>query len=74
MTARRRQLHAEQLRSAWLVCPLYRFMHDDEGSTFDEDVWSIEPLTTVAFPDAPDLGASIENEAIEFFRRRMDRS
>ena len=33
--ARRRQLHAEQLRTDWLACPLYRFMHD-EGSTFDE--------------------------------------
>ena len=67
--ARRRQLHAEQLRTDWLACPLYRFMHD-EGSTFDdENGWSIEPLATVAFPDTPELGAMIEHEAIEWFRR-----
>ena len=67
--ARRRQLHSEQLRTDWLACPLYRFMHD-EGSTFDdENGWSIEPLATVAFPDTPELGAMIEHEAIEWFRR-----
>ena len=67
--ARRRQLHAEQLRTDWLACPLCRFMHD-EGSTFDdENGWSIEPLATVAFPDTPELGAMIEHEAIEWFRR-----
>ena len=67
--ARRRQLHMEQLRTDWLACPLYRFMHD-EGSTFDdENGWSIEPLATVAFPDTPELGAMIEHEAIEWFRR-----
>ena len=60
--ARRRQLHAEQLRTDWLACPLYRFMHD-EGSTFDdENGWSIEPLATVAFPDTPELGAMIEHD------------
>ena len=61
--ARRRQLHSEQLRNDWLACPLYRFMHD-EGATFDdENGWSIEPLATVAFPDAPELGAAIEHDA-----------
>ena len=34
--ARRRQLHAEQLRTDWLACPLYKFMHD-EGATFDDE-------------------------------------
>ena len=47
-------------------------MHD-EGSTFDdENGWSIEPLATVAFPDTPELGAMIENEAIEWFRRTYE--
>ena len=69
--ARRRQLHSEQLRTDWLACPLYRFMHQ-EGATFDEDDWSIEPLATVAFPDTPNLGATIEHEAIEFFRRTYE--
>ena len=41
--ARRRQKHSEQLRSDWLACPLYRFMHQ-EGATFDENGWTIEPL------------------------------
>ena len=70
--ARRRQLHAEQLRTDWLACPLYRFMHD-EGAIFDdENGWSIEPLATVAFPDTPELGAMIEHEAIEWFRRTYE--
>ena len=44
-------------------------MHD-EGATFDdENGWSIEPLATVAFPDTHELGAMIEHEAIEWFRR-----
>ena len=65
--ARRLQKHSEQLRTDWLACPLYRFMHQ-ENATFNQDDWTIEPLATVAFPDA-DLGAMIENEAIEHFRR-----
>ena len=46
-------------------------MHQ-EGATFDEDDWSIEPLATVAFPDTPELGAMIEHEAIEWFRRTYE--
>ena len=65
--ARRLQKHSEQLRTDWLACPLYRFMHQ-ENATFNQDDWTIEPLATVAFPDA-NLGAMIENEAIEHFRR-----
>ena len=49
--ARRLQKHSEQLRTDWLACPLYRFMHQ-ENATFNQDDWTIEPLATVAFPDA----------------------
>ena len=40
--ARRRQLHAEQLRTDWLACPLYRFMHD-EGAIFGHIPTPINP-------------------------------
>ena len=42
-------------------------MHQ-ENATFNQDDWTIEPLATVTYPDA-NLGAVIENEAIEHFRR-----
>ena len=49
--ARRLQKHSEQLRTDWLACPLYRFMHQ-ENATFNQDDWTIEPLATVTYPDA----------------------
>ena len=66
--ARRLQKHAAQLREDWLACPLYRYMHD-ENATFDNgNGWTIEPVVNVAL-NVPNLGAVIEHEAIEHFRR-----
>jgi hypothetical protein len=60
--------HQEQLRSDYLASTLYRFMHD-HGAQFGDDDWKIEPLATVNFPIETGLGAILENEAIQWFRR-----